>query len=716
MTADTPPWTWTHSTVLVVEDDPHSRDLLVRRLQRDGLQPRTAADGPAALAALQHQPIDAVLLDIGLPGMSGLEVLHALRQTHSADLLPVLMVTAFDETERLQQAFDLGASDYLNKPIHYPAVRARLKVHLERAHAARALQQTREREALVLHATNDGIWEWDGGTQRLWHSAKWFSLLDWGEQPTPDTLDGWMARVHPDDHSATRQTFDGFVADPSQSVLRLQYRLRGGDDDYRWIETRAAAVRDALGQCLRLAGTHSDISALRYVNRVTQLPNLQRLTDLLATRLQRLQHTPQARVGVLVAQILDIDHQLDFASGQTFGKTVEIIAETLSGQLGDSVQIGSGELASQIVLLARDPHIDDSTLQTLAQHLHDTMRRGVQVVGRPIVPRLRIGVFSASAAFAQARQSLAAAQLAARVAHDRDQPTLWFDAEVLQADERRKRVLGWLRDAIDDGPIEPWWQPILYADGTLAGFEALARWRGPDGQPISPAEFIPLAQANGMMAALTDRMLQRSLAALAQWRQEGLVGEAVYTAVNFPPSALLDPQFPLYLQAAVAAHQLPPSALCVEVTESDAAAPDNQMERVTNQLRQQGFHLAIDDFGTGYSSLATLNRLAFETVKIDQSFVRGMLDQPRMHEMVRAIVGMARALGLSLVAEGVETTQQAQLLGQEGVDRMQGYLYARAMPEPELRRWLQQRLASHHTDGAPIGAVTPRQPLAGTAT
>jgi EAL domain-containing protein (putative c-di-GMP-specific phosphodiesterase class I)/DNA-binding response OmpR family regulator/GGDEF domain-containing protein len=695
MQADHTSWNWNQSTILIVEDDAASRDVLSRRLQRDGLETLTAADGPSALDALQLRLVDGVLLDIGLPGMSGLEVLRTIRQAHSAELLPVLMVTAFDEAQRLEEALEAGANDYLNKPIDYPIVRARLKAQLERAQAAHTLQKTREREALVLHATNDGIWEWDVVTQRLQHSANWFDLLAWGELPVPDTIEAWMTRIHPDDLSETRQTFERFLFGPEQTVLRLQYRMHSGDDDYRWIETRGAALRDTAGQLLRLAGTHTDISALRYVNRVTQLPNLQRLIDRFERYLRAARHDPQACASVLVAQIVDIDHQLDFASGQTFGKAVEVIAETLSGQLGDGVLIGSGDLASQIVLLPQNPRLDAAALQALTQGLHDAMSRGVQILGRAIFPRLRIGIFSGYAASMQVRQSLAAAQFAARMAQEKGLPTQRFDAVVLHAEERRKRLLGWLREAVEDEKIEPWWQPILYPDGGLAGFEALARWRGPDGQMISPAEFIPLAQSAGLMAPLTDLILQRSLAALAQWRTEGLVCDAVYTSVNFPPAALLDPQFLLYLSAATASHQLPPSALCVEITETDAAAPGESMESITAQLRQQGFRLAIDDFGTGYSSLSTLNRLAFDTVKIDQSFVRGMLDQPRLHEMVRAIVGMARALGLRLVAEGVETAQQAQLLDQEGVDRMQGYLYARPMPENDVRRWLQDRSAAH---------------------
>ncbi len=692
MSFSNPDWNWTQSTILLVEDDDASRDVLARRLLRDSLHILTAPDGPSALALLQQHPVDGVLLDIGLPGMSGLDVLRTIRQTHPAELLPVLMVTAFDASERLVEALESGANDYLAKPIDYPIVRARLKTQLGRAHTAHALRHAREREALVLSATNEGVWEWDSTTEQLQHSDNWFSLLAWSQEATPHTIDDWMARIHPDDAAATRQAFAAFISTPSETTFRLQYRMRGGDGHYRWIETRGAAVRDALGQCLRLVGVHTDISALRYVNRVTQLPNLQRLTDLLDGHLHRQRGDPQSRVGVLVAQILNIDHQLDFASGQTFGKTVEVMAETLSGHLGDTVQIGSGEMASQIVLIANDPYVDEAALQTLARRLHDAMRHGVQVTGRMIFPRLCIGIYSERAACVKTRQCFIAAQLAARIAQERDKPTLFFDAELLQTAERRQSLLSSLREAIEEGQIEPWWQPILYANGTLAGFEALARWRhGPDGKPVSPAEFIPLVQSSGMMASLTDQILQHSLDALAKWRHEGLVAEAVYTSVNFPPSALLDPSFPLYLSAAVMAHDLPPSTLCVEVTESDAAAPDNQMEHITAELRHLGFRLAIDDFGTGYSSLSTLNRLAFDAVKIDQSFVRGMLEQPRLHEMVRAIVGMARALGLHLVAEGVETTQQARLLGLEGVDRMQGYLYARAMPEAEMQHWLQAR-------------------------
>lgn len=691
MQTENPAWHWTQATVLVVGDDPASRALLCRRLQRDGLKPLEAADGPAALQLLRQERIDGALLDIGLPGMSGLDVLRALRQTHAAEHLPVLIVTAFDEIQHLEAALQSGANDYVNKPIDYTTLRARLRVQLERAHDARALQALRERDALVLRATNDGVWEWDATTGALQHSANWFALLSWQNADGPQTLDGWMQRIHPDDAPEVRERFQTFVETATEHTLRLQYRLLGADDDYRWIETRGAAMRDAQGRCLRLAGTHTDISALQYVNRVTNLPNLQRLIDLLERHLRQLRANDVARVGILALQFWDLERQLDLDRSHSLGHAVEAISRAVNALLGDAVWLASGELSSQIVLLWRAPDIDLPALQATAQTLLSRFAQGVVLDHRVLRPMATVGLYGAPARTVQARQAPAAALLAARLARERDCKILVFDAAIEAAEERKKRLLSQLHEAIAQRRIVPWWQPIVDADGRLAGFEALARWIAADGKPVSPAEFIPLAQSAGLMPELTAQVLDASLAALARWRNDGRVGQQVYMAVNFPPTALLDRAFLPQIESATATHRLPCSALCIEVTESDAAGSADETERVAAALRARGFALAIDDFGTGYSSLSMLHRLAFDTVKIDQSFVRDMLDQPRQREMVRAIIGMAKALGMRLVAEGVETAQQADALRSEGVDRMQGYLYARPMPEKALCDWIVSR-------------------------
>lgn len=678
--------------LLVVEDDAPSRELLLRRLARDGAQAQGAADGPSALALLARETFDAVLLDIGLPGMDGLQVLRAIRRDHGPQTLPVLMVTAFSEQQRLAEAMEAGANDFLNKPIDYRLVRPRLRVRLDLARSARELQRLQQRQALVLRASNDGIWELDATTGQIDHSPSWNRLLGLAPEAAPTDVDGWLARIHPADAQTTREQFEAFLADPTQDAFRLQYRMRRGDGDYTWIETRGAALRDGQGRCLRLAGTHTDISALRYVNPATQLPNLLRLTDRIAV--WREQH-PGAEHALIQLDLRNLESQTDARAGLTLGRVVFTLAESLRPLLEPGDLIANGTL-SNLLMVFLPRAIDPTEQYRLARRLLQRLKSGTDAPGgQRLAANALAGLWhSRDEAAAPPEAAAEAVNAATLSAHERGLQVLRFTAE-LQAQEDLRRTLSTeLHAAVADEQIEPWWQPILYADGRIAGFEALARWQRAEGSRISPAVFVPLATRAGLLAEMTAQVLDKSLAALARWRNAGLVDTDVYMSVNFSSQSLSDPDFALTLMAAVAAHELPPEALCVEVTESDAADPNVNLLQIVSELCERGLRVALDDFGTGYSSLSQLNRQAFDTIKIDQSFVRNMLDQPRLLQMIRAMVAMARALGLKLVAEGVETAAHEQALCAEGVDRLQGFLYARAMPEAEVIEWLQQRAAT----------------------
>ncbi len=700
--------------LLVVEDDAPSRELLLRRLARDGAQAQGAADGPSALALLAGETFDAVLLDIGLPGMDGLQVLHAIRRDHGPETLPVLMVTAFSEQERLVEAMEAGANDYLNKPIDYRLVRARLRARMELARSARELQRLRQRQALVLRASNDGIWELDATTGQIEHSPSWNRLLGLAPEAAPQNVAGWLARIHPADAQTTREQFEAFLADPVQDAFRLQYRMRRGDGDFTWIETRGAALRDDHGRCLRLAGTHSDIGALRYVNAATGLPNLLRLTDHIAV--WREQH-PGAEHALLQLDLRNLDAQTDARSGLTLGRVVFTLAESLRPLLEPGDLIANGTL-SNLLMVFLPRAIDPAEQYRLARRLLQRLKSGSETPGgQRLTAHAHAGLWhSRDAAAAPPEEAAAAVNAATLAAHERGLDVLRFTAELQAQEDMRRRLSAELHAAVAEEQIEPWWQPILYADGRLAGFEALARWQRADGSRISPAVFVPLATRAGLLPEMTAQVLDKSLAALARWRDAGWVDTDAYMSVNFSSQSLADPAFALTLMAAVASHELPPEALCVEVTESDAADPDANLLQIVSDLHERGLRVALDDFGTGYSSLSQLNRQAFDTIKIDQSFVRNMLDQPRLLEMIRAMVAMARALGLKLVAEGVETTAHEQALCAEGVDRLQGFLYARAMPEAELIDWLRQRATSFAAARARLPAGLGQDFGAGTDT
>jgi len=244
-----------------------------------------------------------------------------------------------------------------------------------------------------------------------------------------------------------------------------------------------------------------------------------------------------------------------------------------------------------------------------------------------------------------------------------------------------------LQEALRQRQICAAFQPKLrLADGRVVGAEALARWHHPDGD-IPPDLFIPLAERSGLITPLTFCILRQALAACRRWRE---THPDCSVAVNISPLVLADPSLPDAVARLLREHQLGPGALTAEVTESTVISQPLVAVEVLRQLRDKGVTLSIDDFGTGQSSLTTLHRLPYAELKIDRAFVSGCDIDPQAMKIVRATVSMARELGLSVVAEGIETAPEEALLRAAGCDTGQGWRFARAMPEAAFRAWLRE--------------------------
>nr|WP_294516079.1 EAL domain-containing response regulator [uncultured Rhodopila sp.] len=245
-----------------------------------------------------------------------------------------------------------------------------------------------------------------------------------------------------------------------------------------------------------------------------------------------------------------------------------------------------------------------------------------------------------------------------------------------------------LRAAIADGQIRPWFQPKMsLTSGTVVGTEALARWVKPGGQSIAPAAFIPVAEQNGLIADLTDTMLDQSLEACARWRRQR---PDCWVAVNLSPLLLDDPGVTDRIEQRLQRHGVPPGALVLEVTENKGIPDTPCATKILTRLRIRGVNLSIDDFGTGHSSLLSLVRMPFNEMKIDQAFVREAVDSRDSRKVVRAAASLGRELGLKVVAEGVETQTMAHLVEDAGCHVGQGWLYGRAVPPDVFERQLAQ--------------------------
>jgi diguanylate cyclase (GGDEF)-like protein len=256
---------------------------------------------------------------------------------------------------------------------------------------------------------------------------------------------------------------------------------------------------------------------------------------------------------------------------------------------------------------------------------------------------------------------------------------------------RRLHVLAGLRQALANNELRVEFQPkINLGSGEVAGFEALVRWRDPDLGAVSPAEFVPLAEASGLISALTSNVLRLALDATRRWHDQGRM---VGIAVNISARSLDDPVLVGQVAAMLTASGVDPAYLTLEITESSVMENPTRSHEVLLQLRSLGLRLSIDDFGTGYSSLHQLRGLPVHEVKIDKAFVDHVDGDGADRAVVRAIVELCDSLGLTTVAEGVEQASQAYALESLGVRQVQGYFYGRPMTETAATEWLTPRAA-----------------------
>jgi EAL domain-containing protein (putative c-di-GMP-specific phosphodiesterase class I) len=246
-----------------------------------------------------------------------------------------------------------------------------------------------------------------------------------------------------------------------------------------------------------------------------------------------------------------------------------------------------------------------------------------------------------------------------------------------------------LAQAVDRHQIEAWLQPIVELEGgDPVGFEALARWQHPEGGLIPPSQFIPIAEDNGSITAISWSMLRQSCQMLKSCHELDPRWRDLYVSVNLSPQLLQDITLLDRTRQILAQYDLEPRHLKLEITERDAVQPGKDILPLLEAFRRVGIELSLDDFGTGYSSLSYLNRLPASAIKIDRSFVLNMDRGSTGHKVISSILLMGQGLNMEIIAEGIETTSQREMLLTMGCRLGQGFLFAKPMPPPEVMEYL----------------------------
>jgi len=437
---------------------------------------------------------------------------------------------------------------------------------------------------------------------------------------------------------------------------------------------------------------------------LTDLANRLLLNDRVDQALSRIQ-----RRGTLVSVLLiDLDDfklvndTLGHAAGDELLVQVGVRLMGCLRQDDTAARLGGDEFA---VCAEFDPSAEFD-LTALATRILAAFRQPFSLDGSDLTTRVSIGISTANDHTHGAADMLREADLALYAAKNSGKGTFrFFERELQEAALARVERRSALENAIKSGELRLHYQPIVrLTDRAVVGLEALVRWQHPVEGLLPPMEFIPFAEQSGLIVPLGEWVLNEACADMVRWQQSwrAAFGIAPSVSVNVSPRQLQAGNFVELIDNALAQYAIDPSSLTVEITESCLAEDSVEVLSCVRQLDERGIALSLDDFGTGYSSLSYLRRFPMRILKIDRSFVNAMDTQEGM-TLLRAIVAMARSLGLSLVAEGIEHEDQARELRQLGCDEGQGFLYWRPMTAGAVDELLEATHEFLVVTGTPLG-------------
>jgi diguanylate cyclase (GGDEF)-like protein/PAS domain S-box-containing protein len=688
--------------LLIVDDEESNRDMLSRRLQRQGFEVLLAADGQQALDVIRKQPPDIVLLDIRMPGMSGVEVLQAVRGQYSATQLPVVMVTAEGHSASIVEALQMGANDYITKPVDMPVALARIRAILSQKTLSTALRESEERYARAARGANDGLWDWDLEKGEIYYSPRWKQMLGYADGEIGLRPDEWLCRVHPDDFPRLQAAVAAHCRRETPQ-LDCEHRMHCKDGTWRWMLSRGLAVSNEGGEAIRMAGSQTDITAAKIADPLTGLPNRLLFIDRLGRRIELGRWHPAREFAILLLGI-DRFKNVNESLGHQAG---DLLLQALARRLRDGLRsadtvarlqddCGIARLAGDEFAVLLDEIHQGADATSVADRLAAAMRAPFVVNGHEVFVTASIGIAGNANGYERAEDLMRDADTALHCAKAGGRSRFEiFDADMRHRAIARLQVETDLRRALERDELRLHYQPIVdLRTGIIAGFEALVRWQHPLRGLIPPVEFIPLAEETGLIVPAGHWILEQACRDAQRWLGpppgDAVLpgGRALTLHVNFSPMQFAELSAVDEIER-ILRRSWPGSrgfGLSFEITEGTIMQNSEAISGLLVRLRDLHIGLDIDDFGTGYSSLSQLQHLPVQTLKIDRAFVSRIGLDDESLEIIRTIVALAHNLGMDVIAEGVETAQQLAQLKALHCEYAQGYYFGKATDLESARR------------------------------
>ena len=695
--------------VLIVDDDEALRFMAREALEQEGFAVAEADDGASAIEVFEPLQPDVVLLDLVMKSMDGFETCLAIRKLKGGETTPIVMMTGCDDVDSIHQAFRVGATTFVTKPVNYVVLAYRLRYILRAHRMADTLRKSEARLCRAQRIAKLGHWEWDP-KKKVAHCSEGISeILGLPSHDLGLSLKDFIRLVHPADRNTVRSTIRQSLR--NGTGYSLDHRILHQDGKERFVHQEAEMYLDDQGTVTHAAGIAQDVTDRRlaeaqiqhlsYFDNVTGLPNRNFFKEILdqylvsATRYQR----------IFAVLFLDLDNfkRINDTLGHNTGdKLLRDVAQRLTESMRKSDNLSRprgrwNDLAITsshvdavtrlagdefVILLTeiRKPEDGAVVAARLADALSEPFLLGEHNVS--ISASVGISIFPTDGTDSDTILNNAESAMY-NAKNDGKNSFKYFTEALNEVSVKKFSIENKLRRAIENDELTVHYQPIVdLRSGFIVGAEALARWFDPETGFVSPADFIPIAEETGLILTLGERVLRTASEQFASWAKSGLRLEKI--SVNISALQIKKTDFIKNISDILSEHSMASHQLHLELTEGLLFEHTQDTVNMLEELHSLGLGMSIDDFGTGYSSLTYLKKFPLHTLKIDRSFVNGIATDQDDAAIVKATIALAHSLRLNVVAEGVEGPEQHSFLLQHQCNEGQGYFYGRPCPADDF--------------------------------
>lgn len=558
------------------------------------------------------------------------------------------------------------------------------------------LSKSEERYRLVLDSTNDSFWDINVEKGTLFISEKWYELLGYSPEECDETIKFWRKFVHPDDVNAILKNFHDHL-DNKLPMYNSEFRIMASSGEYKWIRARGKAQYDSDGKVYRVIGSHMDITELKdyeselqyvaYHDALTGLYNRLHLYEIIGLRLTELKAQNKDIMDAMLFIDTDnfkfVNDTLGHSFGDKFLLEVAMRLLTVTDNSCELFRLGGDEFIFYIKNISDKARIEEYT-NKIIRSFNDPFN----IDGNSLSTSVSIGVSLFPNDGTDVDNLLKCADMAMYKVKERGKNGFcYFNSLINDEILARVNIEKYLKKGLENNEFILHYQPqVNVKTKKIEAFEALVRWQSPELGLVSPFKFIHVAEETGFIVPLGEWILNTSCRFLKEINATKAANYKI--SVNISVMQLLQDNFTEMVERVLSETGLSPNLLELEITESIIMESPELIVGKLKLLRDKGISIALDDFGTGYSSLAYLRKIPITTLKIDKLFIDDISSAECNTALTDSIIDLGHKIGLTIVAEGVETNHQLEYLQCNQCDIIQGYLFSKPLPPDEIEKIL----------------------------